>query len=73
LTTLFSTVTRFEWYSMAGNATDVATVEKIRSLICVHGSVGGAYEVRLELLATPPDFVGPGLHCRPDGAIYETH
>ncbi|RLS69773.1 MAG: hypothetical protein DWI00_15740 [Planctomycetota bacterium] len=73
LTTLFSTVTRFEWYSMGGSATDVATVEKIRSLICVHGSVGGAHEVRLELLATPPDFIGPGLHCRPDGAIYETH
>jgi hypothetical protein len=68
---LFSLVNRFEWYSLPTETSNAGS-EKIRSLVCLHGIVAGAHEVRLELLATPPDFVGPGLHCRPDGAIYET-
>ncbi len=67
---LFTNVHRFEWYSI-GEANSLATNDKVRSLICIHGTAGDQ-ELRLELLATPPDFVGPGLHCRPDGAIYET-
>lgn len=71
VTSLFSLVSRFEWYSLPTESSS-PTSERIRSLVCLHGIVAGAHEVRLELLATPPDFVGPGLHCRPDGAIYET-
>lgn len=71
VTSLFSLVSRFEWYSLPAESSNPGS-ERIRSLVCLHGIVAGAHEVRLELLATPPDFVGPGLHCRPDGAIYET-
>lgn len=68
---MFSRVDRFEWYSVSSSELPFSD-ESVRSLICIHGAVQGAHEVRLELLATPPDFVGPGLHCRPDGTIYET-
>ena len=69
---LFSSVSRFEWYSVAESAErdDVGT---IRSLISIHGSTLDAQEIRLELFAVPPQHVRPGLHCRPDGMIYETH
>ncbi len=66
---LFTTVNRFEWYSLGDAGENLSN--KIRSLICVHGMTE-AHELRLELLAIPPDLVGPGLHCRPDGTLYET-
>jgi hypothetical protein len=73
---LFHRVTRMEWYSLTGDA-PVPTVSRVRSVVAVHGTVLAheplaEQDVRLELLALPPDFVGPGLHCRPDGMIYET-
>ena len=71
VTALFSTVKRFEWYSLGDHGSAQGN-EKVRSLMCIHGIVSASHELRLELLATPPDLVGPGLHCRPDGAIYET-
>lgn len=72
LSSLFKTVSRFEWYSIAESITkeDCSTV---RSLISIHGSTPEAEEIRLELFAVPPQHVRPGLHCRPDGMIYETH
>lgn len=69
---LFSHISRFEWYSVTDSQTAERT-EKLRSLICIHGTAINDHAVRLELLATPPDLVGPGLHCRPDGSMYETN
>ena len=69
---LFREMTRFEWYSVAGSVEQPQT-ESIRALISVYGTVAVGGDVRLELLAVPPDFVGPGLHCRPDGMMYETN
>ncbi len=71
VTKLFSSMNRFEWYSL-GDSAPLASNDKVRSLICIHGIVAQKHELRLELLAAPPDLVGPGLHCRPDGSIYET-
>jgi hypothetical protein len=77
LSALFVRLDRFEWYSLAGGYGG-SQAERIRSLVTVHGAVEGVsqdtngnHDVRLELLAIPPDFVGPGLHCRPDGTMYE--
>ncbi len=68
---LFGTVHRMEWYSVANP--DSRTAEQtIRSLVSVHGVLTGGNEIKLELMAVPPDFVGPGLHCRPNGMIFET-
>ena len=69
---LFSQISRFEWYSVTDSKT-VDHAETLRSLVCIHGTTSGDHAVRLELLASPPDFVGPGLHCRPDGSMYETN
>ncbi len=69
VTTLFCSVTRFEWYSL-GDANE--NTGRIRSLMCIHGMLTENHEIRLELLATPPNCIGPGLHCRPDGSLYET-
>jgi hypothetical protein len=71
LSGLFETLTRFEWYSVSGGRGE-SPRERVRSLIVAHGLVAGGNPVRLELLAVPPETVGPGLHCRPDGMIYET-
>ena len=71
---LFSQLNRLEWYSVAGG-TRGPQADRIRSLIAAHGTVldGDSQQpVRLELLAIPPDLIGPGLHCRPDGMLYET-
>ncbi|MCA9034664.1 MAG: hypothetical protein KDA91_06015 [Planctomycetaceae bacterium] len=71
LQSLFVRIDRMEWYSVANK--DSRTPEQsIRSLLSVHGVVGEANEIKLELMAVPPDFVGPGLHCRPNGMIFET-
>jgi hypothetical protein len=72
ISSLFSTIHRFEWYSLGETSQDPLK-DKHRSLICVHGTLEGDHEIRFEFLATPPDFVRPGFHCRPDGALYETH
>ncbi len=66
---LFSTMNRMEWYSVANTAD---TVHPVRSLLCVHGKVADGEEVRLELMAVPPNIIRPGLHLRPDGALFET-
>lgn len=72
LSRLFTSISRFEWYSVA--ETDACgETSDIRSLITVHGVATEGDEVRLELLAVPPQSVKPGLHHRPDGMIYETH
>jgi len=71
VTKLFSRVDRFEWYSVADESRR-ADADRHRSLITVHGAYREHHEIRLELLGTPPNFSGPGLHCRPDGTIYET-
>ena len=72
LNALFTTINRFEWYSVAESEQRFASAD-IRSLITVHGVIGEQNEIRLELLAIPPQHVNPGLHHRPDGMIYETH
>lgn len=69
---LFSHISRFEWYSVTDSQSAEHT-ESVRSLVCIHGTACGDQPVRLELLASPPDFVEPGLHCRPDGSMYETN
>lgn len=69
---LFTSISRFEWYSVA-ESDDRGDTSDIRSVITVHGSVPEGDTIRLELLALPPERVKPGLHHRPDGMIYETH
>ncbi|MDA1230313.1 MAG: hypothetical protein O2856_06025 [Planctomycetota bacterium] len=70
-TRLFESISRFEWYSVTETSAREEP-EGIRSLIAVHGAIAGGKEVRLELLAIPPQTVRPGLHHRPDGMTYET-
>ena len=72
LKSLMETTTRFEWYSVAdpGHSTGHANSE-IRSLISLHGTITGGHEIKLELLATPPRYVGPGLHDRMSGGVLE--
>jgi hypothetical protein len=71
VTKLFSRVDRFEWYSVAEDP-GIGDADRHRSLITVHGAYQEHHEIRLELLGTPPNCAGPGLHCRPDGTFYET-
>lgn len=69
---LFHSTEHFEWYSVSRPAAD-ADERRLRSLLAVHGTVDSAENyVKLEILATPPDCVLPGLHCRPDGTLYES-
>ncbi len=68
---LFNQVERMEWYSVA-NPDHRTPEHSVRSLISVSGQVEGGNQLKLELMAVPPDFVGPGLHCRPNGIIFET-
>ncbi len=68
---LFITVKRLEWYSVANHETRTPE-QQIRSVISVNGIVSGDHELLLELMAVPPDYVEPGLHCRPNGMIFET-
>ena len=71
-TLLFDVINRFEWYSIAeSHGSDKS--DDIRSLLAIHGIAAGGNEVRLEILAMPPESVKPGLHCRPDGMTYEIH
>lgn len=84
---LFHAVERLEWYSLADglssgpeNSADhrsdgdglVDAARSARSLISVHGITACGHSLILELLAVPPDSVGPGLHCRPSGMLFET-
>ena len=69
---LFSNINRFEWYSVTDPQRS-EQADSVRSLVCIHGTGCAGHEVRLELLASPPDFVGPGLHFRPDGSMYDTN
>ena len=71
ITSLFATIVRFEWYSVEDRTAVTGT--PLKSLICVHGEVSTGETVRLELMALPPQSIRPGLHCRPDGTIYETN
>lgn len=68
---LFLSVNRLEWYSVAAPESPRAG-QPVRSLISVHGTVPPEQTLKLELMAVPPDFVGPGLHCRPNGMLFET-
>ena len=87
LQTLFQSVDRMEWYSVADGISTApeSRVDRCsggsgcgdaerspRSLISVHGTTACGNSLILELLAIPPDFVGPGLHCRPSGMLFET-
>ncbi len=87
LQSLFRSVDRLEWYSMADGTTAgtetrtehltcaaglPAAGPSIRSLVSVHGTTICGNSLVVELLAVPPDFVGPGLHCRPSGMLFET-
>ncbi len=66
LTKLFATIHRLEWYSLS-NELDDRFNEATRSLISVVGTVESENVVQLELLGTPPKYVGPGLK-KPDSA-----
>jgi hypothetical protein len=70
---LFSSIDFFEWYSLADADVDGAT-PKLRSLVAVHGGIGEKQEqrIRLELLSVPPTLIKPGIHCRPDGMLFES-
>lgn len=57
---LFTDIERLEWYSVS-NATDDRFSSDTRSLISVIGTVIDDQIVQLELLGTPPRYVGPGL------------
>ena len=60
MTDLFESVDRLEWYSLS-NEHDERFNDSTRSLISVVGTVEGEQTVQLEVLGTPPRYVGPGL------------
>ncbi|MEZ6129279.1 MAG: hypothetical protein R3C59_11395 [Planctomycetaceae bacterium] len=60
LMTIFQNVQRFEWYSIS-NKNDDRFEEPIRSVMKITGQTEDGHFVQLELLASPPRFVGPGL------------
>lgn len=68
---LFGQIDRLEWYSVANPASRTPE-HSVRSLVSVQGLLEDGNGIKLELMAVPPDFVGPGLHCRPNGMIFET-
>lgn len=57
---LFAEVERLEWYSV-GNLNDSRFEGSARSLLSVKGTIEGDHQIHLELLGTPPRYVGPGL------------
>lgn len=67
---LFLSIRRLEWYSIAGEYRE-GKPGSARSLISVHGTIIEGFDIRLELLAVPPEFIRPGLHFRPDGTLSE--
>ena len=60
LTALFEEVSRLEWYSVT-NIEPQDFDGPLRSLISVVGMVGEGQRVQLELLASPPRYVSPGM------------
>lgn len=60
ITSLFKTLSRFEWYSVANTDTDQFN-ETTRSLVSAHGTLEDDQFVRLELLHIPPKYVTPGF------------
>lgn len=63
---LFCDVDQLEWYSVA-NTDNTTFNDSTRSLLCVKGTIEGNHRIHLELLGTPPRYVGPGLKI-PDRA-----
>ena len=68
LMSLFSSVSRLEWYSVAVETGPAP----LKSFLSVHGIVLSGELVRMEVQGVPPQETGPGLHLRPDGMLYET-
>ncbi len=70
---LFTTADHFEWYSLADTPQE-GVRHQLRSLVAIHGSLKSDTEWRvcLELLSVPPAIVKPGIHCRPDGMLFES-
>lgn len=56
----FSSVERLEWYSVSNEGDDRFS-HSTRSLLSVVGELENQQTVHLELLATPPKYVGSGL------------
>lgn len=73
LRSLFHSIRQFEWYSLADRGVETQQ-HGLRCLISIQGAIDAAGEqrVRLEILSVPPADIQPGLHCRPDGTLYET-
>lgn len=60
LTELFTMIQRFEWYSVS-NENDDRFNESIRSVLAISGKCDSENFVQLELLASPPRYVGPAF------------
>jgi len=60
LMAIFQDVQRFEWYSI-NNENDDRFQEPIRSVLTLNGHIEGGHFIQLELLASPPRYVGPGF------------
>lgn len=60
LTGLFNRIQRLEWYSVS-NQNDDRFNDSTRSLISIVGTLSDEQTIQLELLATPPKYVGAGL------------
>jgi hypothetical protein len=73
LQSLFGTIEHFEWYSLA-DTPESGVKHSLRSLVAIHGvlSSDAEHRIRLEVLSVPPTVVRPGLHCRPDGMLFES-
>jgi len=68
MTSLFSSISRLEWYSVAVETGPAP----VKAFLIVHGCVLAGETVRMEVQGVPPQETGPGLHLRPDGMLYET-
>lgn len=60
LTELFQRIHRFEWYSVS-NEQDDRFNESTRSVLAISGNCDSENFVQLELLASPPRYVGPAF------------
>jgi len=60
LMAMFQTIHRFEWFSIS-NESDDRFNESTRSVLSLRGELAEEGFVQLELLASPPKYVGPGI------------
>ena len=61
LVAMFQQIHRFEWYSLS-NQNDDRFNDATRSLLTIHGDTCDGNFVQLELFASPPRYVEPGIH-----------